>query len=52
LATLGRANPDTIRGFALASCREIYQRTMTIGDFANALRAIKLLWDLAAIETD
>lgn len=42
-----QVDPLTIRGFALHGYREIYRRALEAGDYAAALRAIKLMQDTA-----
>jgi len=43
------ANADTnlIRGWCFEATRDLYRRMVEIGDYANALRAVKQLRDLA-----
>lgn len=47
LTALAGADPTILRGFAMAAYREIYCRALTIGDFANAIRCVKELSNLA-----
>lgn len=48
LAASGRVDRQVVRGFCIEATKEIYRRSMEIGDFAGGLRAIKQLWSLAA----
>lgn len=37
---------DAVRGFAINAFREIYRQAMEAGDFAAAIRAVKLLTEV------
>jgi hypothetical protein len=39
---------DLLRGWCHAATRDLYRRMVEIGDFAGALRAVKLLSELKA----
>jgi len=43
----GRSDPVVIRGWTLEAYRTIYQKMLSIGDYANALKAVKLIYDIA-----
>lgn len=38
---------DVMRGWCIEATRELYRKQVEVGDFAGALRAVKLLHDLA-----
>lgn len=42
-STVALADPVVIRGWCLEALREMYRRMVDIGDFANALKAVKEL---------
>lgn len=42
----GEANPDIVRGWCLESLRELYRKMVDIGDFANAAKVIKDIYNL------
>lgn len=42
------ADPKVIRGWCLEAFQELYRRMMTIGDYANALRAVKELYRVSS----
>ena len=46
LATVGDIDRPTVRGFCFEGFRELYRRMLEIGDFANAARALKQLYDM------
>lgn len=48
LAEAGNPEPAVVHGFCMEATRDLYRRMVEIGDFAGALRAVKLLHDLAA----
>lgn len=41
LASEGNPNRDVLRGFVLASYRELYRRMLTVGDFDGARKVLK-----------
>ncbi len=45
--TVARADASVIRGWCLEAYRETYRKMVDIGDFANALKAIKELMNYA-----
>ena len=47
LANVGAADPQVIDGWCFESARDLYQKMVEVGDFANALRAIKEIHRLA-----
>ena len=46
LEAAGRPSRDVIRGFCYEAYRHLYKRMVAIGDFANALKAIKEIHNL------
>lgn len=42
-AAISEADPRVIRGWCLEAYQELYRRMVSIGDYANALRAVKEL---------
>ena len=48
LAKQGDLDRAVVTGWAAEACRELYRRMVSVGDFANALRAVKQLTDLAS----
>ena len=48
----GQADPDVVRGWAIEATRVIYQKMMDIGDYANAMKAIKQIMSLAPRAVD
>jgi hypothetical protein len=44
----GKADPVPIRGFCIEAYREIYRKSLTIGDLATALKALARLEKAAA----
>lgn len=40
------ADPHVVKGWCVHAARDLYRRMVEIGDFAGALRAVKLLSDL------
>ena len=47
LQNVGAADPVTINGWCFEAARDLYQQMVEIGDYANALRAIKEIHRLA-----
>ena len=47
LQQMGGADPDVIRGWAIEATRMIYQKQVEVGDYANAMKAIKQIMSLA-----
>jgi hypothetical protein len=47
ISNSGNVDPQIVKGFVFESARELYRRMLEIGDFANALKALKLLHDIA-----
>ncbi len=43
----GRFEADVVRGWCFEAYRELFRKTLEIGDFAAALRAVKLIQDMA-----
>ena len=43
----GQADPDVVRGWAIEATRLIYQKLVSIGDYANAMKAIAQIMKLA-----
>lgn len=39
---------DLVRGWCLAAARDLYRKLNSVGAYADALRAVKLISDLAA----
>ncbi len=48
LAKSADFNPKVIRGWCFEAYRDLYRRLYENGDFVGALRAVKLLQDMAA----
>lgn len=46
LKSSGDADRDVVFGWCVESTRDLYRRMVEIGDFANALRAVKQMSDL------
>ncbi len=46
-ASAGQADPTMIRGFCIEAYRTLYQKSLDIGDFTTALKALKLLENIA-----
>jgi len=44
---LAQAPPDALLGWCLAATRDLYRKLVDVGDYSGALKAIKLLHDLA-----
>lgn len=42
----GDADPDVVRGWCLESLRELYRKMVAIGDFANAVKVVKDIFNL------
>ena len=42
----GEADPDVVRGWCLESLRELYRKMVAIGDFANAAKVVKDIFNL------
>ena len=47
ITEIGNETPEFTRGWALASTRELVRKMIEVGDFANAMRGIKQIHDLA-----
>ncbi len=47
LKELGQFDPAIVTGFCFAAYRDLYRRMIEIADFAGALRAVKLIEELA-----
>jgi len=47
ITAIGKEDPDFIHGWAMAATRELARKMISVGDFANALRAIKQASSLA-----
>ena len=47
LAASGDIDPTVVRGWCFEAAKSLYQKMAEIGDFAGALRAVKLLYDMA-----
>ena len=43
----GQSDPDTIRGWCLECLRNSYQKMINIGDYANAIKAVKQIEQIA-----
>lgn len=43
----GRSDPLLVRGFCVLAARDLYKQLRDVGDFQGALRAVKLLRDMA-----
>lgn len=48
LAESGKFSRQVVRGWCFEATKDLYRRMVEIGDFAGALRAVKMLTDLAA----
>lgn len=48
LAESGEFSRQVVRGWCFEATKDLYRRMVEIGDFAGALRAVKMLTDLAA----
>lgn len=48
LADSGQFSGRVVRGWCFEATKDLYRRMVEIGDFAGALRAVKMLADLAA----
>lgn len=48
LAESGTFSRQVVRGWCFEATKDLYRRMVEIGDFAGALRAVKMLTDLAA----
>ena len=46
LAKQGELDVALVTGWAAEAYRELYRRMVSVGDFANAMRAVKFLTDL------
>lgn len=44
---ISRADTSLIRGWCLEATRDLYRRMIEIGDYPNALRAVKQMRDFA-----
>jgi hypothetical protein len=47
IEAIGSESPDFTRGWALAATRELVRKMIEVGDYANAMRGIKQVHDLA-----
>jgi hypothetical protein len=47
LEAIGNESPDFTRGWALAATRELVRKMIEVGDYANAMRGIKQVAELA-----
>lgn len=47
IEAIGAESPDFTRGWALAATRELVRKMIEVGDFANAMRGIKQVAELA-----
>jgi hypothetical protein len=47
ISAIGNEAPDFTRGWALAATRELVRRMIEVGDYANAMRGIKQVAELA-----
>lgn len=50
IEAIGSESPDFTRGWALAATRELVRKMIEVGDFANAMRGIKQVAELAGTE--
>ena len=47
IEAIGAESPDFTRGWALAATRELVRKMIEVGDYANAMRGIKQVAELA-----
>jgi hypothetical protein len=47
IEAIGNESPEFTRGWALAATRELVRKMIEVGDFANAMRGIKQVHELA-----
>jgi hypothetical protein len=47
IEAIGSESPDFTRGWALAATRELVRKMIEVGDYANAMRGIKQVSELA-----
>ena len=47
ISAIGNETPDFTRGWALAATRELVRKMIEVGDYANAMRGIKQVAELA-----
>ncbi len=47
ISAIGNESADFTRGWALAATRELVRKMIEVGDYANAMRGIKQVHDLA-----
>ena len=47
LEAIGNESPEFTRGWALAATRELVRKMIEVGDYANAMRGIKQVNELA-----
>ena len=47
IEAIGNESPEFTRGWALAATRELVRKMIEVGDFANAMRGIKQVSELA-----
>ena len=50
IEAIGEESPGFTRGWALAATRELVRKMIEVGDFANAMRGIKQVSELAGKE--
>ena len=50
IEAIGNESPDFTRGWALAATRELVRKMIEVGDYANAMRGIKQVAELAGKE--
>ncbi len=50
IESIGAESPDFTRGWALAATRELVRKMIEVGDFANAMRGIKQVAQLAGTD--
>lgn len=44
-----RITPEVVKGFCIEATREMYRRLVEMGEFAQALRAIRQLWEMTSV---
>jgi hypothetical protein len=49
IEAIGNESADFTRGWALAATRELVRKMIEVGDFANAMRGIKQVAELASV---
>jgi hypothetical protein len=50
IAKNAEADPEAVRGWCFEATRYLYQQSIAAGNFAVALKAIKMLHDMAGVE--